>query len=66
MRVIVQGRLRQRTYETEPGDKRTVYELEVDEVGPSLRFATMTVTKVKSPQIADLRDQQPWPIPAAA
>src|ERR1035438_7749758 len=37
MRVIVQGRLRQRSYETKEGEKRTVYEVEVDEVGPSLR-----------------------------
>lgn len=66
MRVIVQGRLRQRSYETDTGDKRTVYELEADEVGPSLRFATATVTKVKAPPIADLQDQQPWPTPAAA
>src|SRR3954464_13625665 len=39
-RVIVQGRLRQRSYETREGEKRTVYELEVDEIGPSLRDAT--------------------------
>ena len=37
MRVIVQGRLKQRSYETKEGEKRTVYEIEVDEVGPSLR-----------------------------
>ncbi|MGI5157301.1 single-stranded DNA-binding protein [Microbispora sp. CA-102843] len=64
-RVIVQGRLRQRIYETEPGDKRTVYELEVDEIGPSLRFATATVTKIKSAQTADVPPQQPWPAAAA-
>ena len=45
MRVIVQGRLKQRSYETKEGEKRTVYELEVDEVGPSLRNATAKVTK---------------------
>ena len=45
MRVIVQGRLKQRSYETKEGEKRTVVELEVDEVGPSLRFATAKVTK---------------------
>lgn len=44
-RVIVQGRLKQRSYETEQGDKRTVIELEVEELGPSLRFATAQVTK---------------------
>ena len=44
-RVIVTGRLRQRSYETKEGEKRTVVELEVDEIGPSLRFATAKVTK---------------------
>jgi single-strand DNA-binding protein len=45
MRVIVQGRLRQRSYEDREGVKRTVYELDVDEVGASLRSATAKVTK---------------------
>ncbi len=45
MRVILQGRLRQRSYETREGEKRTVYEVEVDEVGPSLRNAAAKVTK---------------------
>lgn len=45
-RVVVQGRLKQRSYETREGEKRTVYELDVDEVGPSLRYATAKVTKV--------------------
>lgn len=45
MRVIVQGRLRQRSYETKEGEKRTVYEVEADDVGPSLRNATAKVTK---------------------
>jgi len=44
-RVIVTGRLRQRSYETREGEKRTVIELEVDEIGPSLRYATAKVTK---------------------
>ena len=44
-RVIVQGRLKQRSYETREGEKRTVVELEVDEIGPSLRSATAKVTK---------------------
>jgi single-strand DNA-binding protein len=44
-RVIVQGRLKQRSYETREGEKRTVIEMEVDEVGPSLRFATAKVAK---------------------
>ena len=48
MRVIVQGRLRARSYETREGEKRTVFEIEVDEVGPSLRYATAKVTKAAS------------------
>jgi single-stranded DNA-binding protein len=44
-RVVVQGRLRQRSFETRDGDKCTVVELEVDEIGPSLRYATAKVTK---------------------
>jgi single-strand DNA-binding protein len=42
----VSGRLRQRSYETKEGEKRTVYEIEADEVGPSLRSASARVTKV--------------------
>jgi single-strand DNA-binding protein len=45
-RVIVSGRLHQRSYDTKEGEKRTVVELEVDEVGPSLKYATAKVTKV--------------------
>jgi single-strand DNA-binding protein len=45
MRVILSGRLKQRSYETKEGEKRTVFEVEVDEVGPSLRNATAKVTK---------------------
>lgn len=45
MRVVVTGRLRQRSYETREGEKRTIFEIEVDEVGPSLRYATATVTR---------------------
>ncbi|HEV8570028.1 MAG TPA: single-stranded DNA-binding protein [Actinoplanes sp.] len=45
-RVIVTGRLRQRSYETREGEKRTVIELEVDEIGPSLRYATAKVQKM--------------------
>ncbi|MGC9667034.1 single-stranded DNA-binding protein [Planosporangium sp. 12N6] len=45
-RVIVTGRLRQRSYETREGEKRTVMELEVDEIGPSLRYATAKVQKM--------------------
>jgi single-strand DNA-binding protein len=45
-RVIVQGRLKQRSFETREGEKRTVIELEVDEIGPSLRYATAKVQKM--------------------
>src|SRR5215469_6604839 len=45
MRVIVSGRLRQRQYETREGEKRTVYEVEVDDVGPSLRNASAKVNR---------------------
>ena len=46
MRVIVSGRLKQRSYETKEGEKRTVYEVEVDDVGPSLRNASAKVNKI--------------------
>ncbi len=46
-RVIVQGRLVQRSYETREGEKRTVVELQVDEVGPSLRYASAKVTRAQ-------------------
>jgi single-strand DNA-binding protein len=45
MRVIVTGRLKQRSYETREGEKRTVYEVEVDDVGPSMRNASAKITK---------------------
>ena len=45
MRVIVQGRLKSRSYETREGERRTVFEIDVDEVGPSLQFATAKVTR---------------------
>ena len=44
-RVIVSGRLKARSYETREGEKRTVFEIDVDEIGPSLRYATAKVTK---------------------
>lgn len=50
MRVVVSGRLRQRSFETREGEKRTVVELEVDEIGPSLRYATAKVNKVSRGQ----------------
>jgi single-strand DNA-binding protein len=46
-RVVVTGRLKQRSYETREGEKRTVFELDVDEIGPSLRYATAKVTKTQ-------------------
>jgi single-strand DNA-binding protein len=46
-RVIAQGRLKQRSFETQQGEKRTVIELEVDEIGPSLRYATAQVTRAQ-------------------
>jgi single-strand DNA-binding protein len=46
MRVVVVGALKQRTYETREGEKRTVYELEAEEVAPSLRYATAKVQKM--------------------
>lgn len=44
-RVVVQGRLKSRTFDTKEGDRRTVFELDVDEMGPSLRYATANVTR---------------------
>jgi single-strand DNA-binding protein len=63
MRVVVQGRLQQRSYETNEGEKRTVIEMQVDEIGPSLRFATAKVNRTSrggtppGPASADT----PWP-----
>jgi single-strand DNA-binding protein len=70
MRVVVTGRLRQREYETTEGDKRTVYEVDADDVGPSLRWATAKVAKTardRAPHPAGEEDR--WaapPEPAAA
>ena len=47
-RVVATGRLKQRSYETKEGEKRTSIELEVDEIGPSLRYATAQVTRTSS------------------
>jgi single-strand DNA-binding protein len=76
MRVIVQGRLKQRSYETKEGEKRTVYEVEVDEVGPSLKSATAKVVKTQRGGGAGgfgggaAADNDPWasaaPAPAPA
>jgi len=70
-RVIATGRLKQRSYETREGEKRTAIELEVDEIGPSLRYATAQVTRAAGgggqsrggqPQVADA----PWSTPGSA
>jgi single-strand DNA-binding protein len=45
MRVIVQGRLKSRSYETRDGERRTVFEIDVDEIGPALKYATAKVTR---------------------
>lgn len=72
MRVILSGRLKQRSYETKEGEKRTVFEVEVDEVGPSLRNATAKVTRAQragasagggfgaAPAAADSFNDDPW------
>lgn len=57
-RVIAQGRLRQRSYETKEGEKRTSMELEIDEVGPSLRYATAQVTRAPRDSSAPRGAQQ--------
>ena len=71
-RVIVTGRLVQRSYETREGEKRSVIELEVDEVGPSLKYATAKVTKTQrsgtqsSPGGYQGGGDDPWASPAPA
>jgi single-strand DNA-binding protein len=74
MRVIVTGRLKQRSFETKEGEKRTVVELDVDEVGPSLRYATAAVRKVSRSsssggsgggrRASTPPDDDPWATPA--
>ena len=63
-RVIATGRLKQRSYETREGEKRTAIELEIDEIGPSLRYATAQVTRAAGGgqsrgQVSD----EPWSTP---
>ena len=61
-RVIATGRLKQRSYETQQGEKRTSIELEVDEIGPSLRYATAQVTRAASSRDGGTAAQaeEPW------
>jgi single-strand DNA-binding protein len=73
MRVIAQGRLRQRSYQDREGNNRTAIELEVDEIGPSLRYATAQVTRATQAQggqpsrQAPRQDQEePWATPSSA
>jgi single-strand DNA-binding protein len=71
MRVIVQGRLKQRSYETKEGEKRTVFEVDVDEVGPSLKYATAKVNRVERSggqsggESRGTTAEDPWATPAA-
>ncbi|WP_406014347.1 single-stranded DNA-binding protein [Streptomyces sp. NBC_00984] len=59
MRVIVRGALKQRSYEDREGIKRTVYEIEAEEIGPSLKSATAAVTRTNGNQGSAQRQQQP-------
>jgi single-strand DNA-binding protein len=63
MRVIVQGRLKQRSFETKQGDKRTVVELDVDAIGPELRYASAKVSEVRGG--GTTADGGPWQNPLA-
>ncbi|WP_020502333.1 single-stranded DNA-binding protein [Sciscionella marina] len=66
MRVVVQGRMRQRSFDTREGERRTVFELEVDEVGPSLRYARAEVTKNQPRNAVPEKRATPVPQPEAA
>lgn len=73
MRVIAQGRLTQKAYTDKEGNQRTAIELEIDEIGPSLRYATAQVTRAASPngrathpdQSARQPEQEPWATPGS-
>ncbi len=68
MRVVATGRLKQRSYQDREGNNRTAIELEIDEIGPSLRYATAQVTRTsgggprQQPQVAD----EPWATPGSS
>ena len=64
-RVIVTGRLEQRTWETDQGDKRSVVEIQIDEIGPSLRWATATVNKTARTGGGDFAGAQGGDVPPA-
>lgn len=64
-RVIVTGRLKQRTYDTNAGERRTVYEIDAEEVGPALRSATAKVSKVERGSGRAPIADDPWQTPAA-
>lgn len=76
MRVIVSGRLKSRSYETKEGEKRTVIELEVDEIGPSLRYANAKVNRTQrngggfgggqSAPATQATQDDPWATPAVS
>ncbi|WDH77896.1 single-stranded DNA-binding protein [Microbacterium esteraromaticum] len=72
MRVVAQGRLRQRSYQDRDGNNRTAIELEVDEIGPSLRYATAQVTRAQARQQGQAAPQEsaasdePWATPGSA
>jgi single-strand DNA-binding protein len=66
-RILVQGRLAQRSFETREGEKRTVVELQVDEIGPALRYATAKVNKVSRSGGVSAQPDDAWgaaPVPA--
>ncbi|WP_104132967.1 single-stranded DNA-binding protein [Cryobacterium sp. M91] len=72
-RVIASGRLKQRSYETKEGEKRTSMELEIDEIGPSLRYATASLTRAQSsgprssaPAAGGQGNDEPWAPSASA
>ena len=79
LRVIVQGRLKSRSFETREGERRTVFEVDVDEIGPSLRYATAKVQRTPSgggqssgwgqasqPRQSQPQGQDPWASSPAA
>lgn len=64
MRVVAHGTLRQRNYETREGEKRSVIELEVEDIGPSLRYATAQVTRAARQTSGNVRSDGAWSVPS--